>query len=248
MEVPSHTDGKLVICGDTHGQLADFLWVRSLNPPLLPFVPPPRPPHGAQLQELSRPPPSSPVRPDASSALRTRSGAQAERRAVRDDGLPPQRRHRRPRRGRRRDLCARRPALCARPPLARGVTIPPPSAGDHAHVQAAVPRAGVGEPGEPREPGDESPRARPRRRLLRRGARQVRCAGLPPPGRVVRGGVVLAMVLGQCPRRVVLLLRPRPGASACVSAFRVQGVVRRARPLFAELLSSASQCAPRRSS
>ena len=31
MEVPSHTDGKLVICGDTHGQLADFLWVLKQN-------------------------------------------------------------------------------------------------------------------------------------------------------------------------------------------------------------------------
>uniref|UniRef100_A0A7S0U557 Serine/threonine-protein phosphatase n=2 Tax=Hemiselmis andersenii TaxID=464988 RepID=A0A7S0U557_HEMAN len=31
MAVPSGSDGKLVICGDTHGQLADFLWVLKQN-------------------------------------------------------------------------------------------------------------------------------------------------------------------------------------------------------------------------
>jgi len=31
IEVPSGPDGKLVICGDTHGQLADFLWVLKQN-------------------------------------------------------------------------------------------------------------------------------------------------------------------------------------------------------------------------
>ncbi len=31
MEVPSGPEGKLVICGDTHGQLADFLWVLKQN-------------------------------------------------------------------------------------------------------------------------------------------------------------------------------------------------------------------------
>jgi len=31
MEVPPGPDGKLVICGDTHGQLADFLWVLKQN-------------------------------------------------------------------------------------------------------------------------------------------------------------------------------------------------------------------------
>ncbi|KAJ1485572.1 PP1-like protein serine/threonine phosphatase, partial [Baffinella frigidus] len=31
MAVPDTPDGKLVICGDTHGQLADFLWVLKQN-------------------------------------------------------------------------------------------------------------------------------------------------------------------------------------------------------------------------
>jgi hypothetical protein len=31
MEVPSEAGGKMVICGDTHGQLADFLWVLKQN-------------------------------------------------------------------------------------------------------------------------------------------------------------------------------------------------------------------------
>ena len=31
LDVPDHQDGKLVICGDTHGQLADFLWVLKQN-------------------------------------------------------------------------------------------------------------------------------------------------------------------------------------------------------------------------
>ena len=30
-QVPQTEDGKLVICGDTHGQLADFLWVLKQN-------------------------------------------------------------------------------------------------------------------------------------------------------------------------------------------------------------------------
>jgi len=31
MAVPDSPDGKLVICGDTHGQLQDFLWVLKQN-------------------------------------------------------------------------------------------------------------------------------------------------------------------------------------------------------------------------